>query len=51
MAFLRDNTTLVSLDPFQVYWIEHRVIVRNIADSLNDQYPHTGMAGAELGHQ
>lgn len=42
VAFFRDNTTLVSLDPFQVYWIEHRVIVRNIADSLTDQDPHTG---------
>lgn len=42
VAFFRDNTTLVSLDPFQVYWIEHRVIVRNIADSLTDQDPKTG---------
>lgn len=42
VAFFRDNTTLVSLDPFQVYWLEHRVIVRNIADSLTDQDPHTG---------
>jgi peptide/nickel transport system substrate-binding protein len=25
VTFFRDNTTLVSLDPFQVYWLEHRV--------------------------
>jgi len=42
IAFLRDNTTLVSLDPFQVYWLEHRVVLRNIAESLTDQDPESG---------
>ncbi|WP_213880925.1 ABC transporter substrate-binding protein [Pseudomonas sp. dw_358] len=42
IAYLRDNTTLVSLDPFQVYWIEHRVVVRNVVESLTDQDPKTG---------
>ncbi len=42
LAFHRDNTVLVSLDPFQVYWIEHRVVLRNIAESLTDQNPATG---------
>ncbi|PZP45170.1 MAG: ABC transporter substrate-binding protein [Azospirillum brasilense] len=42
IAFLQDNTTLVSLDPFQVYWLEHRVVLRNVAESLTDQDPGTG---------
>lgn len=42
LAFYRDNTILLSLDPFQVYWIEHRVVLRNIAESLTDQNPDTG---------
>lgn len=42
VAFFRDNTMLVSLDPFQVYWLEHRVVLRNIAESLTDQDPQTG---------
>ncbi|RMM29024.1 Extracellular solute-binding protein [Pseudomonas syringae pv. pisi] len=42
VAFFRDNTTLVSVDPFQVYWLEHRVVLRNIAESLTDQDPQTG---------
>lgn len=29
IAFFNDNTQLVSIDPFQVYWIEHRVVLRN----------------------
>jgi peptide/nickel transport system substrate-binding protein len=37
-----DNTSLVSVDPFQVYWIEHRVLLRNVAESLTDQDPKTG---------
>ena len=37
-----DNTGLVSVDPFQVYWIEHRVVLRNVAESLTDQDPTTG---------
>ncbi|AHG40887.1 ABC transporter substrate-binding protein [Pseudomonas syringae CC1557] len=42
VTFFRDNTTLVSLDPFQVYWLEHRVVLRNVAESLTDQDPQTG---------
>ncbi|MCQ9425451.1 ABC transporter substrate-binding protein [Pseudomonas sp. LJDD11] len=42
IAFWGDNTTLVSVDPFQVYWLEHRVLLRNVAESLTDQDPDTG---------
>jgi peptide/nickel transport system substrate-binding protein len=42
IAFYSDNPILVSLDPFQVYWIEHRVVLRNVAESLTDQDPVTG---------
>jgi len=42
IAFFGDNTTLVSVDPFQVYWLEHRVLLRNVAESLTDQDPQTG---------
>lgn len=42
IAFFGDNTTLVSVDPFQVYWLEHRVLLRNVAESLTDQNPETG---------
>jgi peptide/nickel transport system substrate-binding protein len=42
LAFRSDNTKLVSLDPFQVYWIEHRSVIRSLADSLTDQDPETG---------
>jgi len=42
IAFFGDNTTLVSVDPFQVYWLEHRVLLRNVAESLTDQDPATG---------
>ena len=42
IAFFGDNTTLVSIDPFQVYWLEHRVLLRNVAESLTDQDPDTG---------
>ncbi|KTS93275.1 ABC transporter substrate-binding protein [Pseudomonas parafulva] len=42
IAFWGDNTTLVSLDPFQVYWLEHRVLLRNVAESLTDQDPDSG---------
>ena len=42
IAFFGDNTTLVSIDPFQVYWLEHRVLLRNVAESLTDQDPETG---------
>ncbi len=40
--FKADNTAFVSLDPFQVYWIEHRVVLRNVVESLTDQDPKTG---------
>ncbi|MCE5977680.1 ABC transporter substrate-binding protein [Pseudomonas sp. JR33AA] len=42
IAFWGDNTTLVSVDPFQVYWLEHRVLLRNVVESLTDQDPQTG---------
>ncbi|MEQ9726119.1 ABC transporter substrate-binding protein [Pseudomonas sp. WHRI 8822A] len=42
IAFFGDNTTLVSVDPFQVYWLEHRVLLRNVAESLTDQDPKSG---------
>ncbi len=42
IAFFGDNTILVSVDPFQVYWLEHRVLLRNVAESLTDQDPETG---------
>jgi len=42
IAFWGDNTTLVSVDPFQVYWLEHRVLLRNVVESLTDQDPDSG---------
>lgn len=42
ITFFGDNTTLVSIDPFQVYWLEHRVLLRNVAESLTDQDPDSG---------
>lgn len=42
IAFKADNTNLVSIDPFQVYWLEHRVVIRNVVESLTDQDPETG---------
>lgn len=42
IAFWGDNTFLVSIDPFQVFWIEHRVLLRNVVESLTDQDPKTG---------
>lgn len=42
ITFFGDNTILVSIDPFQVYWLEHRVLLRNVAESLTDQDPETG---------
>ncbi|MFJ3522081.1 ABC transporter substrate-binding protein [Pseudomonas sp. NPDC090203] len=42
ITFFGDNTTLVSVDPFQVYWLEHRVLLRNVAESLTDQDPTSG---------
>ena len=42
VSFFPDNPTFSCIDPFQVYWIEHRTIIRNFADSLTDQDPQTG---------
>ncbi|MBV6288277.1 ABC transporter substrate-binding protein [Pseudomonas aegrilactucae] len=42
IAFFGDNTQLVSIDPFQVYWLEHRVVLRNVVESLTDQDPQNG---------
>ena len=42
VAFRSDNTQLVSLDPFQVYWVEHRNVLRAVVDQLTDQNPKTG---------
>ena len=42
IAFFNDNTQLVSIDPFQVYWLEHRVVLRNVVEALTDQDPQTG---------
>jgi peptide/nickel transport system substrate-binding protein len=42
VSFWPDNPTFSCIDPFQVYWIEHRTIIRNFADSLTDQDPKTG---------
>lgn len=41
VAFRSDNSALVSLDPIQVYWIEHRSVLRNVVESLTDQDPQT----------
>ncbi|MHA3703263.1 ABC transporter substrate-binding protein [Jatrophihabitans sp. YIM 134969] len=42
VSFFPDNPAFSCIDPFQVYWIEHRTIIRNFADSLTDQDPQTG---------
>ncbi|MGQ4599170.1 ABC transporter substrate-binding protein [Nocardia sp. R6R-6] len=42
IAFFPDNAAFACIDPFQVYWIEHRSLIRNFADSLTDQDPETG---------
>ena len=42
VSFWPDNPTFSCIDPFQVYWIESRSIIRNFADSLTDQDPRTG---------
>jgi peptide/nickel transport system substrate-binding protein len=42
IAFWPDNTAFLCIDPFQTYWIEHRSLIRNFADSLTDQNPDTG---------
>ncbi|MGV9410584.1 ABC transporter substrate-binding protein [Nocardia sp. NPDC003693] len=42
LAFFPDNVAFACIDPFQTYWIEHRSLIRNFADSLTDQNPDTG---------
>ncbi|WP_026311553.1 ABC transporter substrate-binding protein [Parafrankia elaeagni] len=42
VAFWPDNPSFTCVDPFQTYWIEHRTVIRNVADSLTDQDPETG---------
>jgi peptide/nickel transport system substrate-binding protein len=42
VSFFPDNPSFSCIDPFQVYWIESRTIIRNYADSLTDQDPQTG---------
>ncbi|WP_240675639.1 ABC transporter substrate-binding protein, partial [Cellulomonas endophytica] len=42
LAFFPDNAAFSCVDPFQTYWIEHRTVIRNVADSLTDQDPETG---------
>jgi peptide/nickel transport system substrate-binding protein len=42
VAFFPDNAAFSCVDPFQTYWIEHRTVIRNVADSLTDQDPATG---------
>lgn len=42
VSFFPDNAAFPCIDPFQVYWIESRTIIRNFADSLTDQDPETG---------
>ncbi|MDQ0574224.1 ABC transporter substrate-binding protein [Agromyces albus] len=42
LAFWPDNAAFACVDPFQTYWIEHRTVIRNVADSLTDQDPETG---------
>ena len=42
LEFWPDNAAFACVDPFQTYWIEHRQVIRNVADSLTDQDPETG---------
>ncbi len=42
VSYWPDNPIFACIDPFQVYWIESRSIIRNFADSLTDQDPTTG---------
>jgi peptide/nickel transport system substrate-binding protein len=42
VSFFPDNPSFSCIDPFQVYWIEHRTIIRNFAASLTDQDPASG---------
>jgi peptide/nickel transport system substrate-binding protein len=42
VSFWQDNASLLCVDPFQVYWIEHRSEIQNFTDSLTYQDPATG---------
>jgi peptide/nickel transport system substrate-binding protein len=42
VSFFQDNVSLLCVDPFQTYWIEHRTEIRNFTDSLTDQDPSNG---------
>jgi peptide/nickel transport system substrate-binding protein len=42
VSFWQDNASLLCVDPFQTYWIEHRSEIENFTDSLTYQDPGTG---------
>ena len=42
VSFWQDNASLLCVDPFQVYWIEHRSEIENFTDSLTYQDPASG---------
>jgi peptide/nickel transport system substrate-binding protein len=42
VSFWQDNASLLCVDPFQTYWIEHRSEIENFTDSLTYQDPATG---------
>jgi peptide/nickel transport system substrate-binding protein len=42
VSFWADNVSLLCVDPFQTYWIEHRSEISNFTDSLTVQDPTTG---------
>jgi len=42
VSFWMDNASLLCVDPFQVYWIEHRSEIENFTDSLTYQNPANG---------
>ena len=42
MSFWQDNVSLLCVDPFQTYWIEHRSEISNFTDSLTVQDPGSG---------
>ncbi len=42
VSFWQDNVSLLCVDPFQVYWIEHRSEIESFTDSLTYQDPASG---------
>jgi peptide/nickel transport system substrate-binding protein len=42
VSFWQDNASLLCVDPFQTYWIEHRSEIENFTDSLTYQNPASG---------